>query len=81
GQTISIIEIVLMNEQNPTLARMVEEAVNSVQINPAPPLQPTNLFSAQKTAISPLRLTTVHLWTTSNGVMFLTGVLQNATSA
>ncbi|MDX2078156.1 MAG: hypothetical protein SFZ02_17120 [bacterium] len=81
GQTISIIEIVLLDEQNPTLARMVEEAVNSVQINPAPPLQPTNLFSAQKTAISPLRLTTVHLWTTSNGVMFLTGVLQNATSA
>ncbi len=79
GQTIGITEILLI-DNNPTLNRAIEEAVNSLQINPAPPLQPTNLFSAQKTATTPLRLTSVYLWTAPSGVMFLTGALQNATT-
>jgi len=79
GQTVGITDILLI-EDNPALNRVIEEAVNSLQINPTPPLQPTNLFSAQKTATSPLRLTSVYLWTAPSGVMFLTGVLQNATA-
>ena len=79
GQTVGITDILLIGD-NPALNRVIEEAVNSLQINPTPPLQPTNLFSAQKTATSPLRLTSVYLWTAPSGVMFLTGVLQNATA-
>lgn len=78
GQTIGISEVILPTD-NPALARITEEAVNSIQINPATPLQPTTLFSTQKIATSPLRLTSVHWWTTRTGVMFLTGMIQNAT--
>jgi len=81
GTFISIIETVLPDSPDPALARVLEEAVNSLQVNSGASLLPTTLFSAQKTATTPLRLTTVYLWTTPNGVMFLTGVLQNATNA
>lgn len=79
GILVSISEIILPQPDNPALTRQLEEAVNSLQINIVASLLPTTLFTAQRVATTPLRLTTVHLWTAPNGVKFITGTLQNAT--
>lgn len=78
GTVISISDIILTQSDNPTLWRTLEEAVNSLQVISPSSLSPTTLYHAQKTATNPLRLTTVHIWTTRTGVMFITGMIQNA---
>ncbi len=76
-QQESVIGITEINLNQPDLLPVIENIVNSIQINAQANLQPGSLATLANWSSSPLEINNVSTWSTSDGVYFITGEVVN----